>query len=225
MTATIDEFVNRPKRSLQEDGLTDIAGGVAILGVALATYTGILTSAMMAAQIADGVYPPTAYANTSVYQMPAMLVVFALPPLSFRAVEPLRKRFVYPRLGYVKPRVAPQYRWQMVALAVASVGLVAVCGQNRWWLPPAWTSDMTLVTIGIGLGVVLFVNYWKFGFARHLAVAGVSVIASLALAAMPLDSRYATIAFVLILSASLFIAGATAFAALLRTSPGEGGNE
>ena len=108
MITTIEKYAQRPKRSYQADGLMDIASGLSILGIGFEIYVGILTSASMAAGMAAGEYPPHAMMRVGIINMLANCVTFAIIPLSFRGIEPLKRRFVYPRSGYMAPRIIPQ---------------------------------------------------------------------------------------------------------------------
>jgi hypothetical protein len=217
MVSAIDGYRTRPKRTFQEDGLMDIACGFAILALALSLYGGILESRMMAELIRDGVYPPTAWKQASDATWMTSYVSFLIP-LSFHAAMFLKRRFVYPRVGYSKPREAPNPLLQKAFLLVASVtvmGLIGFC-LPRWKTPGFWTGDMTLVTIGFGLAAVLVVNYLKLGFVRHLVIAGVSAVASLLIAVLPLDWQHSHLAFAVVMGISFLISGAFPFAKILR---------
>lgn len=218
MTTTIDAYATRPQRTFQEDGLLDMASGSALLALAISIYVGIVAQAMMATSIAAGVYPPTAWQQTMPLTGTVGLLTFLWIPLSFRCTMFLKRRFVYPRLGYFEPRAHPNPWLNKLLLITCSVVLMTLIAFGfRYGKSPAfWTSDTTLVSIGLGTSIVLVINYLKLGFVRHLVVAGITLLSSILLAATALDWQHGELLLALVLGVSLIISGAIPFMRVLR---------
>ncbi len=218
MTTTIDAYTTRPKRTFQEDGLLDMACGTALLALGVSIYVGIVAQAMIAASVAAGVYPPTAWQQANHLTDPISWITFLSVPLSFHGVMFLKRRFVYPRLGYFEPRAHPN-PWLNKILLIACLlfSTILISFAFRYGKSPAfWTSDTTLVSLGIGTAIVLVVNYLKLGFVRHLLVAGIALLSSISLAATTLDWQHAEVFFVVVLGLSLIVSGAVPFMRVLR---------
>lgn len=216
MVTAIEGYAGRSKRTYQADGLFDIHSGIALFAIALINFAAIRSIASMHG---PDFHTSRAYQDGNNFFIMSILLANALIMVSFRAMEPLKRRFVYPRMGYVQPRIVPEERRRMVLLAFVLIGLGQFVATRfaLWGSPSFWTSNMSLVCIGFGIGIGLVDNFLKVGFARHLAVAGVSVVASTLLASAHLGWLQASLWFVIILGASLVLSGSIAFAKILRT--------
>lgn len=216
MVTTIDSYTVRPKRTFQEDGLWDMLGGITLFAIALINYAGILCIASMHG---TDFHISRAYQDANNFFIFAIFMANVMIAVGFHAVEPLKRRFVYPRLGYVQPRVAPQNRRQTILLTSFLIGIVHIVGFKLATSGSLnfWTSNMSLITIGAGIGVGLVINYLKVGFARHLIIAGISIIASFLLVLAHLDWLHASFWLAIILGMSLMVSGAVPFMKILRT--------
>ncbi|MBC8135726.1 MAG: hypothetical protein H8F28_07570 [Fibrella sp.] len=205
----------RSKRAFQEDGLLDMVGGITLFAVALINYAAIRSIASMHG---TDFHLSRAYQDANSFFIVAILLANVMIMSGMLAIEPLRRRFIYPRMGYVQPRIVPENRRRTILVASVLIGVVHFIGFQYalWGTPGFWTSDMSLVLIGYGIGCGLIVNFRRVGFARHLAVAGIAFVASSLLASAQLGWLHASFLFAMILGTSLIISGATAFADILR---------
>lgn len=223
MVTTIDDYAARPKRTQQEDGLWDMVGGITLFAISLINYAAIRSINTMHG--ADFTTSP-AYQNGNNFFILSIFLANAIIMVSYHAIEPLKRRFIYPRLGYVQPRVVPPNRRRMILAVSLLVGIVHMAAFRfvRWDSLHFWTSDMSLIGIGMGFGIGLVLNFLKVGFVRHLIVAGVSVIASIVLASVHLDWLHSSLGFALILGTSLIVSGAVPFLKIARTPLITGGD-
>lgn len=211
MVSTIDDYTARPKRTIEEDGLNDILGGICFLTITYMQYTGM----QFRATIHGHNFQETrAYQEGQILSLISVIVMFAVVILSKFGVKYLRERFVYPRIGYVIQRVAPERRRKIILLVFALVMIAITPSLVR--VLPAWSPDATVLVIGIVFSVTFISHFAKLGFVRHLVVAVISIIASVLLSMAHLKWEYACGWLVIILGASLIVSGAIPFAKILR---------
>jgi hypothetical protein len=149
----------------------------------------------------------------------AMAVMYGAIFLSKWYVKTLRERYVYPRLGYVAPRVAPIVRQKLIVLvaSVAMTLLLPIVLRAVFKTSGPWPSGLLVLLLGGFSGLVYLWYFAKFGFVRHLVIAAVSVVTALLLAALRVDDILAVRYFTLISGATLIAGGAVTFRMLLRT--------
>ena len=221
MVSTIAEFARRPKRAFESDGLLDIAIGVCLLGIAMMGWASIASIATMHG--ADFTRS-AAYRNGNILVILSNVAANVIIVGSFFAVGVAKKRLVYPRVGYFAPRAASTVNHARFTLFAASgiiVGGVAAYLSRLLvttsHVDPATSSSETAVAcVGIAAALGLVVQYARLRFARHLVVAAVALLASLALAAAHADWLHGSAYLEVILGASMIVSGAIPLAALLR---------
>ena len=209
MIGTIDKYVERPKRSYQEDGLVDAAAGITFLGVALIAYASLRSIATMHG--ADFT-ASSAYRDANGFFLFTIWAMNVMIFGAFRSIEPLKRRFVYPRTGYVQPRVVPQDRRRSFALVGC---LLALPMFMYLWPSRFWISDASLILDGVAVGAALLYNFARFGFIRHCILAFLSVVTGVLLAGANLGWSRGTFMYALIMGTSLVISGAVSFARVL----------
>ncbi|MBC8103362.1 MAG: hypothetical protein H7Z41_12355 [Cytophagales bacterium] len=218
MATLIEGYARRPKRAAEADGLNDILGGIGLLAVAFMWHVQQEFTATLRGPD---------FQETQAYQQGRLLLVltvlglFAVIFLSKWCIRRLRERFVYPRLGYVAPRIAPIVRQKLILVAF-SVALTALTATVFKTLAkasggvPLWPSGSLVMALGIFSGVVYLWYFAAYGFVRHLVVAGISVLAALLLAALSMGDSAAINGFGIISGLALIMGGAVTFARLLR---------
>lgn len=218
MTQTITDYAKRPLRAAEVDGLNEVLGGIILLAITMMQYT----STFFQATIRGSNFTETpAFRTTLALWIAAIIAMFAIIYLTKRGVKALRERYVYPRIGYVAPRVAQEKRRKWIGVAVA-LGTLLFTSMVAWIFPksystlPIWNSGVLVVLLGIFGAVGYFVHFAKLGFARHLGLGGMALSASLLLAMLHLDDIPAIYLWTVILGVSMIIGGALAFARLLK---------
>ena len=208
MTMEMTEYAQRPKRAWQADGLADMATGSSLLCLALLLLYGIYT--LLAIEAHKG--SPAPYGlNLLITSALQMLVV-----VPFLLVEPLKRRFVYPRSGYMHLRVGPKKQRLLHGIVVAVVAITLTMVSDTQ-LTRFWTTNMTLLCVEAGVGLALIVNYVKFGFVRHLVVAVISVATSATLVMTPLDWQHKFLILSIVVGVSLLVGGTVPFLQLIGT--------
>lgn len=214
--ATLSGYVQRPSRAAEADGLNDITGGIVLFAITFMWYA----QAQFSSTIHGHNFQETAaYKEGRLFLIVTVLSMFAVIFLSKWCVKTLRERFVYSRLGYAAPRIALVVRQKLILLAVgvtASFLIPKVVNTLSKTSAP-WPTGTLVTILGIFSAIVYFWYFAKFGFARHLVVAGVSVLAAILLAAMSVDDVLALRYFTLVSGATLIAGGAIAFSKLLHT--------
>lgn len=211
MVSAIDDYITRPKRTVEEDGLNDMLGGIGFLTITYMQYTGMQ---LQAATHGHNFQETRAYQEGQILFLISVIVMFAVLLLSKFGVKYLRERFVYPRIGYVIQRVALERRRKII-LFVAASGIIAITPSLVRVLS-SWSPDITVLMIGIVFTVTYISQFAKLGFARHLVVAVISIIASVLLSMAHLKWEYACGWLVILLGASLIVSGTIPFAKILR---------
>ena len=147
--------------------------------------------------------------------MLAPFVANALIVGSFAAIEPIKRRFVYPRLGYVALRVPRTYQQGKIAIALILVLLVAgayrVIDHSL-----ALTSAMSLIGTSILCSIGLGIAFRQFGYVRYLVVAMISLPASLLITLAHREGLESYAWFNLLMGTSMIAGGAIAFGRVLR---------
>jgi hypothetical protein len=186
----------RASRALNEDGIVDLALGLGLLFVAFYIGLGRRVGTNMAAW--TGIFPA--------------LVMF----LS----SGLRKRFVYPRIGYARPRPAgPAILLVAILTLVLAAGLVVMTIYSRGGVrPPAALIPWMLRVLALAGAGALVQMGSRTGLARFYVHAAVFVAAALASVAVR-DTDHALILILGLPGLVLFITGTACFVRFLRRHP------
>jgi len=210
MVSTIEEFARRPKRAFESDGLLDIAIGVCLLGIALMGWASIASIATMHG--ADFTRS-AAYRNGNILVLLSNVAANVIIVGSFFAVGVAKKHLVYPASRARFPFFAAGGIVVGGATAAYLLRLLVTTSQGN---PATFSGEAAVAGVGIAAALGLVVQYVRLGFARHLVVAAVALLASLALAAAHADWLHGSAYLEVILGASMIVSGAIPLAALLR---------
>lgn len=186
----------RAYRALNEDGLVDFAVGLGLSFVAL--YVGLWRLAGVKMAAWSGLFP-----------------VFVM--LISRG---LRKRFVYPRIGYARIRNASP-----AILLTATLGLLLVAGlvvmtiyARRGMRPPAMLVPWLFRVFALAGGATLYLMGRRTGLVRFYVHSAVILVAVLASAAVR-NAVYGLILMLGLPGLTLFITGMVCFFLFLRRHP------
>lgn len=211
MISTIDNLARRRKRAIEEDGLNDILGGIGFLAITWMHYTGMR---FQAAIHGHNFQASNAYREGQIFFLVGMATMFAVILGARHGVKYLRDQFVYPRLGYAIQRVAPERRQKLILLAFAVAMIVLTPALAR--VLPSWSPDIMVLMMGAIIGVTYIYHFATVGFARHLVVAIISLVAASLLFLAHLPWEHACGWLVILLGICLIISGAFPFATILR---------
>jgi hypothetical protein len=182
-------------RDFFEDGLIDAMFGVYFLfvGLLLPQHGGLIA-------------------------FPILLIVFSAPLL-----QALKKRFTYPRTGYVAfregdPGLVPWFVLGslvlgLVALVAVLVAVGAITDPGQWyrWMPIFFGIWLAGIFLGLGLRVRLL---------RYYVVAGVALAGGPLAALLPLNGKLANVGlFFSAVGVVLLACGIVAFVRFLRNYP------
>jgi len=186
----------RAYRALNEDGIVDLALGLGLLFVAFYIGLGRRAGTNMAAW--SGFFP------------------FLLMFLS----RGLRKRFVYPRIGYARPRPAgPAILLMAILTLILAAGLVVTTIYSRRGVrPPAALIPWMLRVLALAGAAALAQMGRRTGLARFYVHAAVFVAAALASVAVR-DTDFALILILGLPGFVLFVTGTACFFLFLRRHP------
>lgn len=150
---------------------------------------------------------------------------FAVFPILFfaPALQALKKRFVYPRTGYVElrkgdPRPLPQFILGSLVLGLAlfvalllSLDILAKPVQWYRWMPILFGVWLAGIFLGLALRVRL---------ARYAVVAGVALIGGPVFSFLPLEGKLEPLGLFLAMVGAVLLAwGAATFLSFLRRHP------
>jgi len=190
------DLQRRAYRALNEDGIVDIALGLGLLFAAL--YIGLDHLAGVKVTGWSGLFP-----------IFVMLIA-----------RGLRKRYVYPRIGYARIRHVSPAIVLMVALMLLLIAGIVVLGifARRGTQPPgtliAWCLRLFALT---GAGTLALMGR-RTGFARFYIHAGVIVTAVFVSVAVP-DLHYGLLLMFGLPGIFLFASGIACFSLFLRRHP------
>jgi hypothetical protein len=186
----------RAYRALNEDGLVDFAVGLGLSFVAL--YVGLWRLA--------GV-------NMAVWSGLAPILVMLM-------ARGLRKRFVYPRIGYARARPAsPAIVLTATMLLLLIAGLVAMTVYARRGVrPPGTLMPWLLRAFALAGGATLALMGRQTGFARFYVHAGVIVATVFVSLAVP-DVHYGLLLMLGLPAVVLLVTGTVCFFVFLRRHP------
>jgi len=193
MATDTGSLERRAYRTLNEDGLVDVGVGLGLLAAAL--YIGL---------------PRLAGATMAAWSALAPILIMLL-------LRGLRKRFVYPRIGYARIRPASPAIILMVTLNLLLVAglVVTAIYAGRGIRPPASLFPWLFRALALAGAATLALMGLRTGFVRFYVHAAVIVAVALASAAVR-DTDYG---LVLLLGAPgfcLFVAGSVCFFLFLR---------
>jgi len=183
-------------RTLNEDGLVDVGIGLGLSFVAL--YIGLPRPA-----------------GTSVAAWTGLA-----PVLIMLLVRGLRKRFVYPRIGYARIRSSGPAILLMAALTLLLVaGLVVTAIYSRQGIrPPAMLMPWLLRLFALAGAAMLALMGRRTGFARFYVYSAVVVVAVLASVAFR-NTDYGLMLLLGLPGLCLLVSGAVCFFVFLRRHP------
>ncbi len=190
------DLQRRAYRALNEDGIVDIALGLGLLFAAL--YIGF-----------------DHLAGVKVAGWPALFPIFVM-----LIARGLRKRYVYPRIGYARIRRVSPAIVLMVTLMLLLIAGIVVLGisARRGTQPPgtmiAWFLRLFVLT---GAGTLVLMGR-RTGFARFYIHAGVIVTAVFVSVAVP-DLRYGLLLMFGLPGILLLASGIACFSLFLRRHP------
>jgi hypothetical protein len=190
------DLQRRAYRALNEDGLVDLAVGLGLSFVAL--YVGLWRLAGVKMAAWSGLFP-----------------VFVM--LISRG---LRKRFVYPRIGYARIRNASP-----AILLMATLGLLLVAGlvvmtiyARRGVQPPATLIPWLFRLFALSGAATLFLMGRRTGLVRFYVHSAVILVAVLASAAIR-NAVYGLILMLGLPGLTLLVTGTICFFLFLRRHP------
>jgi hypothetical protein len=147
-----------------------------------------------------------------------LLIVFSAPLL-----QRLKKRFTYPRTGYVELRqgdpgpipwfVLGSLVLGLVALVVVLIATGVIADPGRWyrWMPVFFGIWLAGIFLGLGVQVRL---------VRYYLVAGVALAGGPLAALVPMSEKLANIGLCFAaVGAALLVSGIVAFVRFLRRNP------
>lgn len=177
-----------------EDGLLDILFGAYLLFVGLLLPTGMVA-------------------------LFVVLPIFVFAPV----LRGLKKRFTYPRTGYVRLRQGDPRALRGFVLGSLALGLVALVAvliaAGVIAHPGAWYRYMP-VFFGIWLAGAFLGLALRVGLVRYYVVAGVALACGPTIALLPLAEKLGNIGlFFTLVGAVLLACGASAFVRFLRRHP------
>jgi hypothetical protein len=195
--ASTADLQRRAYRTLNEDGVVDLSLGLGLSFTALCIGLWRLGGVNMAAW--SGLIPIT-----------IMLLA-----------RRLRKRFVYPRIGYARARNASPAILMMAALGLLLVaGLVVMTVYARRGVrPPAGLIPWTLRLFALAVAGTLFVMGRRTGLVRFYLHAAVILVAALASAGVR-DPNCGLLLMLGLPGLVLTVAGLVSFRTFLRRHPG-----
>lgn len=178
----LDRAMRRTYRYWYEDGLAEIAAGGSFL------VGGLILSLiyLIAAHPPESPLAVLALVGVIIF---ALLGTTLISKLFSRIVTAVKNRITYPRTGYVAYHPAPVKQGGLVRrLALASVAFVlcmvfsaALSAAVVALRPPDWVFSMAMVQ-GVVIGIALFGLGWRLRVVRFQLMAGVSVLAGIAIA-------------------------------------------
>jgi hypothetical protein len=186
----------RAYRALNEDGLVDFAVGLGLSFVAL--YIGLWRLAGVNMAVWSGLAP-----------IFVMLIA-----------RGLRKRFVYPRIGYARIRFASPAILLMATLTLLLIAAVVVMTiyARRGLKPPAMLFPWLLRLFALAGAATLFLMGRRTGWVRFYVHAGVVLVAVLASLAVH-NTNYGLILMLGLPGLILLVTGLVVFSLFLRRHP------
>jgi hypothetical protein len=186
----------RAYRALNEDGLVDFAVGLGLSFCAL--YVGLWRLAGVNMAVWSGLFP-----------IFVMLIA-----------RGLRKRFVYPRIGYARIRNASPAILLMATLALLLIAAVVVMTiyARRGLRPPAMLFPWLLRLFALAGAATLFLMGRRTGRVRFYVHAGVVLVAVLTSLAVR-NTNYGLILMLGLPGLILLVTGLVVFGHFLRRHP------
>jgi hypothetical protein len=163
--ATVEDIQRRTRRSISEDGLTELGAGMALLVVAAVMFIAV------------------------VFDRKLFYYAGIFPALVMISVRSMRARLTAPRIGYAEPaRTGAKLGLLLglVGLLVLGVALTAV-SRLMGWRPPAWAFNWVFALLGLGGAAALYGNGRGTGLRRFFVYAAVVAASSLVPALARLD--------------------------------------
>jgi len=196
----LKEIERRAEQSVFQDGLMEImmGGFLLVFGASLATSMGL-----------------TLFIS--------LLVIFLGNPV----LERLKKRYIYPRIGYVKLRPEKEADPKGIALAgilfvvimLASMGLFPLAmGKERGWA--FWFNHFFPASTGFMLAIGPFWLGETYGVKRGYVFAALFLLSGIAIPVLGIASGYEAVGLeCLLVGAISLISGVIMFARFLRKYP------
>lgn len=178
----------------QQDGLLELVMGICMIAISTRLFSRIL------------------------------VVMMVLPVILFHPLlETLRKRFTYPRIGYVK--LIPDKPKEVIAgISLVSVAVLGILAVVFLLIGGIRDFDLWLRWCPFWGGTVLAGMFGSFaaksGAARHYAFAAWSLLAGVVLSLIKFDAiETGTLLYFAVMGALLVPFGLAQFAAFLRSNP------
>ena len=200
-TDTIDrepvlDVQRRAYRTLNEDGLVDVGVGLGLSSAAL--YVGLSR---------------LAGSHTAAWATLAPIMIMLL-------LRGLRKRFVYPRIGYARARSASPAIMMMAALNLLLVGGVVATAiyAGRGIRPPASFFPWLFRALGLAAAGTIALMGRRTGLVRFYIHAAVIAVAALASATVR-NTDYGLLMLLGLPGLAMLVTGAVCFFLFLRRHP------
>lgn len=154
---TVEDIQRRARRSVSEDGLTELGAGLALLVVAVVMFIAV------------------------VFDRNLFVYAAIFPALVMMGVRSLRARLSAPRIGYAEPARTGVKLGILIGLVGLTVLGVAVTAARQLlnWRPPAWAFNWLLALLGLGGAAALYGNGRETGLRRFSVYAAVVAAASI----------------------------------------------
>jgi hypothetical protein len=162
---SVEDIQRRTRRSISEDGLTELGAGMALLVVAAVMFIAV------------------------VFDRKLFYYAGIFPALVMISVRSMRARLTAPRIGYAEPARTGVKLGILIGLLGLTVLGVAVAASWRWlgWRPPGWAFNWLFALLGLGGAAALYGNGRETGLRRFFVYAAVVAASSLVPALARLD--------------------------------------
>jgi hypothetical protein len=204
MTNPVSEYMRRPLRYAQADGLNDMGLGLATLGWSLVMFLEMRAPS-------DSIW-----SRGQSFPVLALLILGPLFLLIHFGTRYIRSRVTFPRTGYVAYRRQPS-KWVMaVALGAGTAAAVALATQSsaRLFRGP--------FLFGLVLGLAYFFAALKQRLGRYWIIGSLSLMLGAAIEIERVELQQATLWYFLLMGAAMLCTGGlTMYLYLRRTHPPE----
>ncbi|MFO7652149.1 MAG: hypothetical protein R6X13_12520 [bacterium] len=153
---SVEDIQRRTRRSISEDGLTELGAGMALLVVATVMFIAV-------------VFDRKLFFYASIF--PALVMI---------SIRSLRVRLTAPRIGYAEPARTGMKLGILIGLAGLMVLGVAVTAARQLlsWRPPVWAFNWLFALLGLGGAAALYGHWRETGLRRFFVYAAVVAASS-----------------------------------------------
>ncbi len=196
----------RVQRALSEDGLAEIAAGMIFISAGFYFAAGNLKG--MPVVISPG--------------MPVVISPAIIAALALGAAAVVRRKLIYPRVGFAKPRTGGTELTAIIltiGLLVSAVSAFLVFGRHAG---PVHIEDLYLVglrAVGLGAAVGTGVTAWRTGLARFYLYAATFIVCAGAAWLLRLPRDVQILLAMSVPGLAMITLGAVALARFLRRYP------